>query len=88
MNKVNCQQCIDFLADYLDGELPAEQRDFFEKHLTMCPPCKEYLESYQRAIQLGRKCECECECDSAAQPMPEELVKAILDSLKRGGGAG
>ena len=43
---MTCRELIDFIMEYLDGELPQEQRSVFEEHLKLCPPCLEYLESY------------------------------------------
>ena len=78
---LTCQELIQFLMDYLDGELPAEQRALFEEHLRLCPPCVCYLESYQQCIKLGKVCVCEEEEIKAA--VPEELVKAILAARKK-----
>lgn len=68
-----CQEILDFLADYIGGELPAAQRAEFERHLAICPPCVAYLKSYEQTIKLGK-----CACSDADEKPPEELIKAIL----------
>lgn len=70
---MNCRQCVDFLMDYLEGSLPAEEREVFERHLAHCPPCVTYLDTYRQAVQLGKEAYCSESCE-----MPEELIKAIL----------
>ena len=68
-----CQEILDFLGDYVGGELPAAQREEFERHLALCPPCVAYLKSYEQTIKLGK-----CACVDTDQKPPEELIKAIL----------
>ena len=71
---MTCQELVEFLSRYLDGELPEAERGVFEKHLKDCPPCEVYLDSFKEAIRLGREVCSEEACDD----MPENLVKAIL----------
>jgi len=74
---MNCRECIDFLMDYIDGDLPADQRGIFDAHLRSCPPCIEYLETYRRAVELGRQ-SCVHEEQAALPPgVPERLLEAI-----------
>lgn len=81
-NAVNtCQECIDFLIDYLDGTLPAAKRAEFELHLELCPPCHRYLNQYQATIRLGQQA---MEAQAAKDPPPEALIKAILAAMKAG----
>ena len=68
-----CQEIIDFLGDYVSGELPAAQREEFERHLAICPPCVDYLKTYEQTIRLGKCC-----CSDVDEKPPEELIKAIL----------
>ncbi len=78
---ITCQELIDFLAEYLDGTLPAPQREIFEQHLRLCPPCVDYLKMYRAAIQLVKD---SCVAEPASRPpMPEDLKKAILEARKK-----
>jgi anti-sigma factor RsiW len=38
------------LSDYLDGELPADERDAVEAHLRGCPPCAAVLNDLKRVV--------------------------------------
>lgn len=76
-----CREVIDFLAAYLDGELPERVRSDFERHLTLCPECVHYLESYRETIRLGR--EAHDGGGPAPEEVPEELILAILASRVR-----
>ena len=73
---MTCQEILDFLMAYLDGELPGEQTVLFEEHLGACPACIDYLNTYQETIRLGRDA-C-AEDDAPCKEVPEELVRAIL----------
>jgi anti-sigma factor RsiW len=73
---MTCQELIDFLMDYCDGALPPEQLAEFEKHLHCCPPCVDYMKTYQQAVCMGKSV-CSEE-ERAAHEVPEQLVRAIL----------
>ena len=74
-----CREILGFLADYLGGELPAETRFEFDRHLAVCPSCRAYLASYEETIRMARVA-----WEEDAGDPPEELVKAIVATI--GGG--
>ncbi len=78
---VTCQQCVDFILDYLEDALPPAQRGEFEAHLGHCPNCVTYLENYRKTIALAAAA-------GQAPPTPApppELIAAIMKSLRREG---
>jgi anti-sigma factor RsiW len=78
---LTCRELIDFLAAYLDGELPEGTRGDFERHLSVCPPCVDYLASYRETIRLGKQA---CQPDEDLPPdVPADLVTAILSARHR-----
>jgi len=79
---MNCRQLVDFLMAYLDGELPEDQRARFERHLSLCPACVVYMNSYIETVKMG-KAACACPDEPIPADVPEELVRAILAA--RGG---
>lgn len=70
---INCQQCTDFLLDYVEGALPAEQLRAFEAHTSVCRPCEIYLENYRRVTEMASKVGAE----APAEP-PARIIEAIL----------
>jgi anti-sigma factor RsiW len=74
---VTCREFADFIADFLDNELPAPERQLFERHLSRCQNCARYLDGYRESIALGKQA---FEQDDASVPadVPEDLVQAIL----------
>jgi anti-sigma factor RsiW len=78
---VTCREFAEFIADYLSGELPAETRAQFERHLVVCPNCAVYLSNYRDTIALGRRAFAD---EDARLPddVPDDLVQAILASRR------
>ena len=70
---IYCQDCVDLVADYLDGSLPADQREALEEHLSFCPPCITFLRTYKATTRLARK--------TLAQEMPEEMSARLHEFL-------
>ena len=79
---MNCREFTEFLHEYLFGDLPAEERAEFEKHLAECPWCVAYLDSYQKTIQLEHAAFSSPEGPPPADA-PEELIQAILSARPR-----
>jgi anti-sigma factor RsiW len=71
-----CSEITAFLMAYLDGELPADRRAEFDRHLSVCPSCVAYLKTYQQAVRMGR------DAASREEDVPEGLVRAILAARK------
>lgn len=80
---ITCRDCVEFLADYLEGNLPDEQRQTFEQHLKLCPPCERFLNTYEDTIRMAKHCLC-TPTDEMKKQVPEELVQAILKARKQG----
>lgn len=78
---LTCQQLIEFLTDYLDGQLPLTQRAAFEVHLALCRDCRSYLHNFKTTIAASQKA-----FSDASEPVPanvpEDLVQAILNSRR------
>jgi anti-sigma factor RsiW len=74
---VTCRTFVEFLMDYMSGELPDSQRDEFDGHLAACVACVAYMKSYEETIELGKAAFKDPDAPVPAD-VPEDLVKAIL----------
>jgi anti-sigma factor RsiW len=74
---MTCREFIDFLMEFLNGELTPEQCAQFEAHLAECPDCVNYLHSYEETVRLGRAAFDELDAP-LPEGIPEDLVQAIL----------
>jgi len=71
-----CQQLIDFLGDYIAGDLPSDRVEGFERHLAKCPSCVAYVASYRETIRITQH--------TAAveiEDIPADLLTAILATV-------
>lgn len=80
--KMTCRQMADFLMDYLGDELESSVRARFEVHLNRCPNCVRYLETYACTTRLCRSAFVVDDSDLPTE-IPEDLVRAILDAVRR-----
>lgn len=76
--ELTCREIIDFVMAYLDGELPERERKIFDAHLAICPDCVHYVETYKTTITAAKQ----AMTTSAPEPVPDELVRAILAARK------
>ncbi len=74
---ITCREFDEFIIAYLDGELDSKLRRKFEFHIRFCRDCREYLNAYKRAIELGQAVVPASE-DSLPNDVPEDLIEAIL----------
>lgn len=79
---ITCEELDNFICDYLDQRLPADQLKIFEHHLELCEVCRDYLDEYRNTIELERRL---LSSPEAAPPdeVPEDLVQAVL-AARRG----
>ncbi|MHC5023187.1 MAG: anti-sigma factor family protein [Planctomycetota bacterium] len=84
MTDLTCQEVLDFLDDYLDGGQAEAVRAHFKAHLERCPPCRDYLRSYADTQRMTRSL-CEEAREGLPSDLPDELVRAIVDAMKRAG---
>ncbi len=82
MNEMCCKQIVEFMADYLEKELPDEAYKVFEQHIKDCGCCAEFLRTYRETILLCRECMCNKPPEDRPE-IPEQLVKAIMEARKR-----
>jgi anti-sigma factor RsiW len=78
---LTCKELDDYIADYVDGTLPANARRKFKLHLWLCTVCRRYLRAYRRTIALCA--ESVLESDRRVEDeLPEALVEAIVSASR------
>ena len=48
-----CRELVELVTDYLEGALPATERERFEAHLAECEGCDAYVEQVRATIRLA-----------------------------------
>jgi anti-sigma factor RsiW len=79
---VTCREFADFILDYLEGTLPADTRESFDGHLSLCANCDRYLAQYRITVESGRSVFAEPDAPLPGD-VPEGLVRAILAARPR-----
>ena len=74
---LTCRELVEFLDDYIAHDLGGGALASFEKHLSDCPPCVAYLETYRQSIRMGRAA-LKGTDERIPEAVPEDLVRAIL----------
>ena len=55
IDRLNCDEVVELVTDYLEGAMPDEDRTRFELHLVACEPCDLYLDQMRETIRaVGR----------------------------------
>jgi len=75
MSGEQCKEMFARLSEYIDGELPEDLCERIEGHMEGCAPCKDFLASLERTVQLIG--------NSKAPPMPEDVRRAVREAWKR-----
>jgi anti-sigma factor RsiW len=70
-----CQDCVELLADFLDGTLPEDKKLALEEHLSYCPPCITFVRTYKATTRVARK--------ALAENMPDEVGARLHDFIKK-----
>ena len=73
--RLNCQEVVERMGDYLDKELSAEEVAMVKEHLEACGGCKNAFRWEESVLKLVKGT---CAQDST---MPEGLADEILGNL-------
>jgi anti-sigma factor RsiW len=52
VSELTCQELVEVVTDYLEGDLPADRRLLFEEHIAWCDWCQTYVEQMRETIRL------------------------------------
>ncbi|MGE0599581.1 MAG: zf-HC2 domain-containing protein [Dehalococcoidia bacterium] len=69
-----CREVVQLVTDYLEGVLPAGERQRFETHLGACPDCSRYLGQFQQTIAATGRLE--------EDDLSPEAKEALVDAFR------
>ncbi len=69
-----CKNSIERLLEFLDGELSEEESQHLEAHLVECPPCVDFVRTYQATPKLCRR--------ALGKEMPRALATKLTEFLR------
>jgi anti-sigma factor RsiW len=76
-NYVSCKDCVDLLHDFLDSSLDPDMLKKLDEHLSACPPCVNFLNTYRSCAEMGHLMR-----DQAVQ-IPATLEKKLKEFLRK-----
>jgi len=76
---MTCSEFTEFLHAYLDGALAPAEAEEFDRHLKVCEDCVNYMDSYSRAVAIGKAVFGD-PGGELPDDVPEDLIRAILES--------
>lgn len=50
---ITCREVVEVVTDFLEGRLPVDDRDLFERHLAMCTWCQTYLDQMRYTLDVA-----------------------------------
>jgi anti-sigma factor RsiW len=53
VDELTCKEFVEWVTDYLEDKLPAEDRKRFDAHLAQCSGCPHYLEQMRETIRVA-----------------------------------
>ena len=68
---VVCQQLVEMVTDYLEGDLDPVERAAVEAHLEQCGHCTGYVQQVRRMLELTAG------VHDASHTLPGELLDAL-----------
>ena len=78
---ISCQQLVELITDYLEGQLDEATRAELDAHLALCEGCAEYLRQMGTTIQtLGH-----VPLDTLSDTAKADLMAAFRGYPTRGG---
>jgi anti-sigma factor RsiW len=72
--ELSCQELVELVTDYLEGALPSELHERFERHIAHCSGCQTYLEQMRATIQATG--------ELTAESLTPEAERTLLDAFR------
>lgn len=75
----DCRRLFARLSQYLDAELPEPDCAAIQAHLSDCPPCRAFLRTLRKTVDLCRQYSPE----TMPPPLKVKARKELLDAYNR-----
>lgn len=73
--ELSCQEIVELVTEYVEDEMPPEERNRFEHHLSYCPGCVTYVEQIRETICVAGELPRE-------ETLPAELRAGLVAQFK------
>ena len=72
--ELSCQELVELVTDYLEGALPSELHDRFDRHIAHCAGCQAYLAQMHATIRATGTL--------AVESVSAEAERTLLDAFR------
>jgi anti-sigma factor RsiW len=72
--ELSCQELVELVTDYLEGALPSELHERFERHIAHCSGCQTYLEQMRATIRATG--------ELTVESLTPEAERTLLDAFR------
>jgi len=76
---ITCKEFNAFIFDYTEGLLNDKQLKLFERHMKVCPMCRNFLKTYIAGYSAGKASFPFSDVD-VPNTVPQELIDAIAST--------
>ena len=71
---LECREVVEAVTDYLEGAMAPGDRLRFDRHLTLCEGCQDYLEQMRTVIRVAGR--------PVADAVPPETMAGLLRAFR------
>jgi anti-sigma factor RsiW len=76
---IECKECVDFLSDYVDGYLKEDVLEKLESHLSDCPPCQDFMQTFKSTVSMTQELK--------AEEVPDAVILKLRSFIRKQMGA-
>jgi predicted anti-sigma-YlaC factor YlaD len=85
---LNCQECVELLSDYLEGNLDESTQSRLNDHLSACAPCINFFKTFEKSSDITRllreqRVDVPSEVQDRIKSFLKDEIKTMLESKKR-----
>jgi predicted anti-sigma-YlaC factor YlaD len=77
-NGMSCWEMVEFLSDYVDGDLDTAMKETIRDHGGRCPPCRNFIRTLEFTVKAVQELPRESLSDSARRALLQALKKVSL----------
>jgi predicted anti-sigma-YlaC factor YlaD len=71
---LTCADIVKLITDYNEGRLDVVERRRFEEHVSICPPCRSFLDQMRMTVELVG--------ELREEDVPPEMEQHLLDAFR------
>lgn len=79
---ITCREFNEFVFDYIEGQLTDKQVVLFDRHMRVCPMCRNFMKTYEATIKAGKEFFPYSD-EKTPDTVPDDLLDAIFDVYKK-----